>query len=40
VIEAIRDAGTTDSAGDGKTFVLDMVEAMRSRIGEAGETAP
>jgi nitrogen regulatory protein P-II 2 len=39
VVEAIRDAGTTDTIGDGKIFVLDIVEAMRIRTGETGETA-
>jgi nitrogen regulatory protein P-II 2 len=39
VVEAIRDAGTTDTIGDGKIFVLDIIEAMRIRTGETGETA-
>jgi nitrogen regulatory protein P-II 2 len=39
VVEAIREAGTTDTIGDGKIFVLDILEAMRIRTGETGETA-
>jgi nitrogen regulatory protein P-II 2 len=39
VVEAIREAGKTDTIGDGKIFVLDIVEAVRIRTGETGEQA-
>lgn len=39
VIEAIREAGRTDTIGDGKIFVLPISEAMRIRTGETGEVA-
>jgi len=40
VIEAIMQANRTDcKVGDGKIFVLPMVDAVRVRTGEAGEAA-
>ena len=39
VVEAIRDAGKTDKIGDGKIFVLDVVQSMRIRTGETGSEA-
>jgi nitrogen regulatory protein P-II 2 len=36
---AIRQAAQTGQIGDGKLFVLDLVEAMRIRTGERGEEA-
>ena len=39
VVEAIRDAANTDKIGDGKLFVLDVVQSMRIRTGETGSDA-
>ena len=39
MVEAIRDAGKTDKIGDGKIFVLDVVQSMRIRTGETGSDA-
>ena len=39
VVEAIRDATNTDKIGDGKIFVLDVVQSMRIRTGETGSDA-
>ena len=39
VVEAIRDAANTDKIGDGKIFVLDVVQSMRIRTGETGSEA-
>ena len=39
VVEAIRDAAKTDKIGDGKIFVLDVVQSMRIRTGETGSEA-
>jgi len=39
VVEAIQTAGNTESIGDGKIFVLDLVAATRIRTGETGDTA-
>ena len=39
VVEAIRDAANTDKIGDGKIFVLDVVQSMRIRTGETGPDA-
>ena len=39
VVEAIRDAANTDKIGDGKIFVLDVVQSMRIRTGETGSYA-
>ena len=39
VIEAIQHEASTDSIGDGKIFVLDLLAATRIRTGETGENA-
>jgi nitrogen regulatory protein P-II 2 len=39
VVEAIQQAASTDSIGDGKVFVLDLTSATRIRTGETGDTA-
>lgn len=39
VVDAIRTAAKTDRIGDGKIFVLDLVEAVRVRTGETGVAA-
>ena len=38
-IEAIRTVANTGAIGDGKVFVLDLVQAVRIRTGETGEDA-
>ncbi len=38
-IEAILDAAQTGEIGDGKIFVTDILDAVRIRTGERGETA-
>jgi len=39
VVETIANAAQTGRIGDGKIFVLDVVEAMRIRTGETGSAA-
>jgi nitrogen regulatory protein P-II 2 len=39
VVEAIQQAASTDSIGDGKVFVLELASATRIRTGETGDTA-
>ena len=39
VIEAIRNAAQTGRIGDGKIFILDLVECIRIRTGEKGNDA-
>ena len=39
MVEAIRDAANTDKIGDGKIFVLDVVQTMRIRTGETPSAA-
>ncbi|MDW7648619.1 MAG: P-II family nitrogen regulator [Nitrospiraceae bacterium] len=39
VLETIARAAKTGSIGDGKIFVRDLVDAVRIRTGETGETA-
>ncbi|HEX4846828.1 MAG TPA: P-II family nitrogen regulator [Novosphingobium sp.] len=39
VIETIQHQASTDSIGDGKIFVLDLLAATRIRTGETGENA-
>ena len=39
VVEAIQQAASTDTIGDGKVFVLDLAAATRIRTGETGDTA-
>jgi nitrogen regulatory protein P-II 2 len=38
-VEAIQRAANTGSIGDGKIFVLDLVQAIRIRTGERGADA-
>ncbi|MEX1147618.1 MAG: P-II family nitrogen regulator [Sphingomonadales bacterium] len=39
VVEAIQAAAHTGQIGDGKIFVLDLVQVLRIRTGETGEAA-
>jgi len=39
VVETFRAKAGTGTIGDGKIFVLDLVDAIRIRTGESGETA-
>jgi len=39
VLKAIHEHGKTGEVGDGKVFVLDVVEVMRVRTGERGQVA-
>jgi nitrogen regulatory protein P-II 2 len=39
VVETIRNAANTESIGDGKIFVQDLLQAVRIRTGETGEDA-
>jgi len=39
VISTITSTAKTDKIGDGKIFVLDLVEAIRIRTGESGNEA-
>ena len=39
VVEAIQQAASTESIGDGKIFVLDLASATRIRTAETGDTA-
>jgi nitrogen regulatory protein P-II 1 len=39
VVEAIQTAANTGRIGDGKIFVIPVVEAVRIRTGERGEEA-
>jgi nitrogen regulatory protein P-II 2 len=39
VLEAIRRAASTGKVGDGKVFVLELLETMRIRTGETGSDA-
>jgi nitrogen regulatory protein PII len=38
-VAAIRNAANTDTIGDGKIFILDLIEAIRIRTGERGADA-
>lgn len=38
-VEAIRAAAQTGQIGDGKVFLLDLMDAVRIRTGERGEEA-
>ncbi|NWG72043.1 MAG: P-II family nitrogen regulator [Parvularculaceae bacterium] len=38
-LTAIRDAARTGAIGDGKIFMVDLVEAVRVRTGETGQDA-
>lgn len=39
VVETIQQTASTESIGDGKIFVLDLMSATRIRTGETDETA-
>lgn len=39
VVETIRNAANTESIGDGKIFVQDLLQVVRIRTGETGEDA-
>jgi nitrogen regulatory protein P-II 2 len=39
VLEAIRRSASTGKIGDGKIFVLELLETMRIRTGETGSDA-
>jgi nitrogen regulatory protein P-II 2 len=39
VVEAIQTAGKTGKIGDGKIFVLELLQALRIRTGETGAAA-
>ena len=39
IVETIRQSAGTDTIGDGKIFVLELLEAVRIRTGETGELA-
>ena len=39
VVDAIRNAANTDSIGDGKIFVSELVDVVRIRTGETGVDA-
>lgn len=38
-VRAIEDAARTDTIGDGKIFILDLIDAVRIRTGERGPDA-
>ena len=39
VVEAVANVANTGKIGDGKIFVLDVLEAVRIRTGECGDAA-
>ncbi|MFP6781134.1 MAG: P-II family nitrogen regulator [Gammaproteobacteria bacterium] len=39
VVDTIRNAANTESIGDGKIFVQDLLQVVRIRTGETGEEA-
>lgn len=39
VVETIQQAANTESIGDGKIFVQDLLQVVRIRTGETGEDA-
>ncbi len=39
VVDAIRNAANTESIGDGKIFVCELLEVVRIRTGETGTDA-
>jgi nitrogen regulatory protein PII len=39
VVEVVQEAAKTGQIGDGKIFVLDLIDVVRIRTGEAGEDA-
>jgi nitrogen regulatory protein P-II 2 len=38
-VDAIKDAAHTGSVGDGKIFILDLMDVIRIRTGETGSSA-
>ena len=39
MVDSIRNAANTDSIGDGKIFVSELVDVVRIRTGETGVDA-
>jgi nitrogen regulatory protein P-II 1 len=39
VVQAVRDVAASDRIGDGKIFILPVLDAIRVRTGERGESA-
>lgn len=39
VVQAVREVAASDRIGDGKIFVMPVLDAIRVRTGERGETA-
>ena len=39
VVQTVLESAKTDRIGDGKIFVLELLEAVRVRTGESGEAA-
>ena len=39
VVQAVRSVAASDRIGDGKIFVLPVLDAIRVRTGERGESA-
>jgi len=39
IVDVIRDTANTDSIGDGKIFVTELVDVVRIRTGERGKEA-
>ena len=39
IVDTIREAANTESIGDGKIFVQDLLQVVRIRTGEVGEEA-
>jgi nitrogen regulatory protein P-II 2 len=39
IVEAVTKAAKTDKIGDGKIFVLELIQAVRVRTGETNEDA-
>lgn len=39
VVQAVREVAASDRIGDGKIFVLPVLDAIRVRTGERGESA-
>jgi nitrogen regulatory protein P-II 2 len=39
IVETIQQVANTESIGDGKVFVLDLLSATRIRTGETGDNA-
>jgi nitrogen regulatory protein P-II 2 len=39
IVEVVRDVANTNSIGDGKIFVTELIDVIRIRTGETGEDA-